>query len=531
MNAVRTLAPLLLLLLSTAPPLLAQHEHAHAGAGKLGRVVFPVSCAAAVGADFERGVAMLHSFWFGEAEKAFQAVAAADPQCAMAHWGIALARRGNPFAGAPAAANLTAGLAAAEQAVRLAAGAPPRERGYVDAVLAFYRGHEQRDHRTRMLAYEEAMRQLREHHPDDREATIFYAQAVIANAPPSDLKFERQQVAAGMLEPLFAQEPQHPGLAHYLIHAYDAPPLAERGLAAAQRYAGIAPAAPHALHMPSHIFTRRGLWDESIASNTAAAKAEGSSPGRVHPLDYLVYAYLQQGRDREAEAVARAAAATTGSSGYAPIMRYNALAMPARLVLERARWAEAARLPLPEAGTPPEFAAIARFARGVGAARSGQAAPARREAAELSALEQALTQRGDAYWATLVGAQRLAVEAWLARAERRDADALRLARQAADREETVEKHPVTPGPLLPARELLGDLLLELGHADDAQAAYEATLRHEPNRARTLYGAARAAERAGDRAAARAHYRALAKLMARADAERPERRAALSFRGR
>lgn len=523
----RALFALPVLLLPVPAP--AQDHAHHPPAGeRLGSVSFEVSCRPEVRAPFARGVAMLHSFWFAEAERAFGEVAAADPACAMAHWGVALAKRGNPYAGAPAAANLTEGLAAAERAAALQAGATPRERGYIEAVLTFYRGHGERDHRTRMQGYEEAMRRLRDQHPEDVEASIFYAQSVIANAPPTDMTFARQQVAAGILEPLFQRQPDHPGLAHYLIHAYDAPPLARRGLVAAARYSGIAPSAPHALHMPSHVFTRLGMWDESIDSNRRAAEAEGTSPGRVHPMDYLVYAYLQQGRDQAAGEVARGLSALSSSAGYSPIVRYNHFAIPARLLLERGRWAEAAALPMPQEQVGPEFLAVPRFTRAIGAARAGQPAAARTEAAELERLEAALRTRGDGYWPVIVRAQRLAVEAWIAHGEGRHAEADRLAAEAAALEETVEKHPVTPGPLLPARELQGDLLLVHGRPAEAQRAYEANLAREPNRARSLYGAALAAQRAGDRDAARTHFTALTRLMSAADPGRPELAEARAF---
>ena len=507
----------LALALLAAAPLRAQ-DHAHPAHGELGRVAFPSSCSAAAQPAFERGVAMLHSFWFDQAQRTFQEAAAADPACSMAQWGLAMTLLGNPFTGvSPSEAHLREALAAARAAVDGAR--TPRERAYAEAALALYQDYATVEHRARLRAHEEAMARVREAHPDDPEAAIFYARAVIANAPPSDLTFARQLHAAQILDPLFQAQPEHPGLAHYTIHAYDAPPIAQHGLDAARRYAGIAPAAPHALHMPSHIFTRLGYWDESIETNRRSAAAEPDSNAAVHPNDYLVYAYLQQGRDAEAERVIRRAVQNTDRF-YSSILGYNYAAMPARFVLERGRWAEAAALPL-SPGAPPHVEAITRFARGVGAARAGQAAAARAEVAALAALADSLAARRETYWATIVGAQRLAAEAWLARAEGDDERALRLAGEAAALEETVEKHPVTPGPLLPARELEGDLLMELGRAADARRAYEATLRREPNRARALFGAARAAEVAGDAPAARAHYQHLLEVMRAADPGRAE----------
>ena len=510
-----------------ALPLAAQEPHEHAPHEQVGRVQFPSSCNAAAQPVFERGVAMLHSFWFEEAQRTFLEAVAADPRCPMPHWGVAMTLLGNPFTGvSPAEAQLREALEHARHAVQLAAAATPREQAYADAVLALYRDYETVGHRDRLRAHEEAMDRVRQAHPDDPEAAIFYARAVIANAPPRDLTFARQLYAAQLLEPLFTERPDHPGLAHYTIHAFDAPPIADKGLAAARRYADIAPAAPHALHMPSHIFTRLGYWDESIDTNRRSAAAEPDSNAAVHPMDYMVYAYLQQGRDQAARRVVERAVQNPDRF-YGGIIGYNFAAMPARFALERGAWDEAAALKLPTAGAP-YVQAVTRFARAIGAARGGDPGAARAEAAALGVLLDSLQARRDEYWATIVGAQRLAADSWVAYAEGDHERALRLAREAADLEETVEKHPVTPGPLLPARELEGDMLLELGRAAEAQQAYEATLTREPNRARALFGAARAAERAGNAAAAREHYRALLAVMGAADAEREEPRLARAF---
>ena len=511
-----------------APTAAAQDAHAHGGdAERLGRVAFPNSCNAAARPLVERGVAMLHSFWFEQAQHTFQEAAAADPACAMAPWGVAMTLLGNPYAAAdPPPPRRRAALEAARKAVELARTATPRERGYADAALALYLDHETVPYRARMQAHEEALRRLREAVPDDPEAAIFHARAVIANAPPSDLTFARQRLAAGILEPLFGRQPDHPGLAHYLIHANDAPPIARLGLAAARRYADIAPSAPHALHMPSHIFTRLGYWDESIATNRRSAAAEPDSNAAVHPMDYMVYAYLQQGRDAEAKRVVDRVP-RTDSRAYAAVAGYNLVAMPARYALERGRWDEAAQLALP-AGVSPQVEAITRFARAVGAARGGRLDAVRAEIAALAVLRDSLAGRRDEYWATIVGAQRLAAEAWLARAAHDDARAVRLAREAAELEETVEKHPVTPGPLLPARELEGDLLLELRRPAEALRSYELTLRREPNRARTLFGAGRAAELAGNPTAAGRYFAEFLALMRNADPQRPEPAVARAF---
>jgi tetratricopeptide (TPR) repeat protein len=376
------------------------------------------------------------------------------------------------------------------------------------------------------VAHEAAMRAVHQAHPDDAEAAVFLARAAIANAPPTDLEYAKQLEAAALLEPLLGDRPDHPGLAHYIIHAFDAPPIAERGLEAARRYAEIAPDAPHALHMPSHIFTRLGHWDASIETNRRSAAAEPDSNAAVHPMDYLVYAYLQQGRDAEARRVVERAVQNPDRF-YGGIIGYNFAAMPARLALERGRWAEAAALRVPPSG-PAYVRAVTHFARAVGAARAGAAGNAAEDVDALAALRDSLSAAGDAYWATVVEAQRLASEAWLAHRGGAPEAALQLARQAAELEETVEKHPVTPGPLLPARELEGDLLLERGRPAEALAAYRATLRREPNRARALHGAARAAEEAGEARAAAEYYRQLLALMERADPERPEPAAARAF---
>ena len=520
----RTTAAFLTALLASSAA--AQHEH-HGGAEALGRVSFPTSCAASVQTDMDRAAAMLHSFWFDAAHKAFDTIAAKDPACGMAHWGVAMTLWGNPFVRQPIPAERQrAGLAAVERAVALASQASHREQMYIDAAAALWRGADTLDHLARLARHEHAMKALHEAHPDDAEAAMFYARAIIANAPPTDLEFKRQLVAASLLEPLFEKQPNHPGLAHYIIHTFDAPKLATHGLSAARRYAAIAPAAPHALHMPSHIFTRLGYWDESIETNRRSAAAGPDSNAAAHPNDYMVYAYLQQGRDAEAwQVITRSG--TAADRYYGDILGYNAAAMPARYALERSAWKEAAALPVPSKAAA-YVAAIPRFARAVGAARTGNRAQANAEIAELGALRDSLTAHNDAYWATIVEAQRLAASAWVAHAEGNDAGAVRLARQAADLEETVEKHPITPGPLLPARELEGDLLMELGRPALALRSYEATLAREPRRARALFGAGRAADMSGKKAAARAHYAELSRLMDKADASRVERKVAREF---
>jgi hypothetical protein len=516
-------------LLSSSAARAQEHKHP-AGQELVGRISFPVSCTPQVVALFERATAMLHSFWFQAAEAAYQRALAADPSCAMAHWGIAMTLLGNPFTRiAPPADAQSSALQAAERARALANDVSRREQLYADAVLALYRDWQSRPFAERLQRHEAAMQLVADSIPDDPEAQIFLARAMIANAPPDDLAFRRQLAAAALLEPIFVDQPEHPGLAHYLIHAFDAPSVAKNGLAAARRYADIAPAAPHALHMPSHIFTRLGYWEESIATNRRSANAEPDSNAAVHPMDYMVYAYLQLGRDTEAgQVVARAV--QIPDRFYQGTVGYNFAAMQARYVLERNRWAEAAELPVPQ-GAAPFVSAVTRFARALGAARSGRVAAARENSAALAALRDTLQQAADTYWATIVEAQRLASAAWLARAIRNDSAAIRLAREAAELEETVEKHPVTPGPLIPARELEGDLLFELERYSGALWSYARTLEREPRRARAIFGAAQAAERSGDTAQARRYYAELADLMRKADPERDEARVARAFLSR
>ena len=509
----------------------ATEDHAHAAEGsEVGRVAFATSCSADAQPAFEEAVAMLHSFWFDEAIATFREAARVDPDCAMAHWGEAMTLWGNPMTrAAPPEDRVAEAHAAIAQARALSDAITTRERLYIDAAAALYEGYPQIGHIQRMRAHEEAMLALMEAHPEDPEAAIFYGRIVVGNAPPDDLSYARQLHAAQILEPLFQEQPDHPGLAHYLIHAFDAPATAEEGLDAALRYADIAPAAPHALHMPTHIFTRMGYWEESIELNARSAQAEPVPDAAVHPLDYMVYAYLQLGRDREAgQIVSRAR--DISDTYYGGLLGYNFAAMQARYALERDRWADAAGIPLP-VGAETYVEAVARFARATGAARSGQAEAARSEIDALGALARRTREAGDEYWATVIDAQRLAASAWVTLASGDETEAVDLASRAADLEGTVEKHPVTPGPLLPARELLGDLLMEVGRPAEALAAYEGTLEVERNRARALYGAARAAEAAGDHETAGRHFASLLELLVSADEERPDLQAARAWNAR
>ena len=508
-----------------APTIARAQEHQHP-ADELGNVTFPTSCNAEAQSRMNRAVAMLHSFWFPEARKTFESMLAADPACGIAHWGIALTHFGNPMAEGSAAPGQAAGAAAARMAAQVGA-KDARDRAYIDAAAALYRDYATVDNRTRMVAYQAAMHSIVERYPADTEAKIFDALFTVATAPPTDLTFAQQKRAAAVLSALYREQPKHPGLAHYIIHAFDSPPLAALALDAARQYAAIAPAAPHALHMPSHTFTRLGYWNESISTNRRSADLEPAPGGKSHPLDYMVYAYLQQGRDAQAlKAIQEIGGNTSGEYIAGSLGSYNALAMPARYALERDDWAAAAALKVSATATP-SAKAVTHFARGLGAARSGQAALARQEVAALEKLVADLIAQKDAYWSHLVDAQRMAVGAWVAHAEGRHAEATQLARAAADKEELVEKHPVTPGPLIPARELLGDILMVHNQPAAALEAYEATLKREPNRARTLTGAARAAKAAGNRDAARRYYAALIAVLD-PSSTRPELKEATQF---
>lgn len=496
------------------------------GADGLGAVNFTVSCADAAQTKFHRAMALYHSFDWPRGKAAFEEIARLDPRCGMAQWGLAMVAADNPF-GWPISMKIEDGAEAIQKAQDIGA-ATPRERDYIAALAVLYKDHATVPHRQRALAYEQAMEQLAATYPDDVEAKILSALVISANHDLNDKTFTRPLKAAALLGPLFAAYPQHPGVAHYLIHSYDYPPIASKGLEAAKRYAGIAPDASHAHHMPSHIFTRVGLWRASVASNQASvAAAKGDALYTLHGWDYMTYAYLQMAEDAKAEKVeaeARAFGALQKASFGA---LFGAAAIPARLMLERGRWADAASLALPanvsaeDWQRAPQAEAINVFARALGAARSGNAAGARQEIARLYALQQVLTERQLAYWAEQVEVQAQVASAWALRAEGKNDEALAAMRAAADHEDQTEKHAVTPGPLMPARELLGDLLLELGRPAEALAQYDASIAKEPNRFRGLYGAGLAAEGAGDRARARGYFEKLAALCVEADSTRPE----------
>ncbi len=505
-------------------------EHGHGTAEQLGHVTFPVTCSPAAQQRFARAMAVLHSFWWEEAPRAFGAVLAADSTCAMAHWGLAMSAWGNAFAGGPSADELRAGTASAQRAARLG-GKTPREAGFIAAVGALYRDAPTLTNAQRLEVYADTMARVYRDHSGDEEVAIYYALSLVTTAPRSDTTFANQKRAAAILNPLFVRHPDHPGLAHYIIHANDSPRLAFLGLDAARRYAAIAPSAPHAQHMPSHIFIRLGLWDETIGSNQKAVDAglayartmglAGIPYEQFHALDYMVYGYLQEGKDSAARRVVATAQALTEIRVPTVIGGYNRVAMEARMLLERGDWARAALLPVRGDSVALVTQALSRFARAIGAARSGARDQAAAEIRALDSIATVLEFRKESYWARAVGTRGDVARAWVMFAAGDTARALAFAHAAADREDLIEKHPITPGELLPARELEADMHFTAGHYAAARAAYQVTLLREPHRARSLFGAARAAELAGDRAAAVAGYREYLALMHRADGDRPE----------
>jgi len=528
MTSLLTITFTLLALLAIAGPVGA--------ADQLGEVSFTTSCAPAVQKDFNRAVALLHSFWFDAGGKAFAAVAQADPTCAMAHWGTAMIKLGNPLAIPTMPKALEEGAAAIQRA-KAANPRTPRERAYIEALETFYRDSDKVDHRMRALAYEKAMEQVAQKYSDDREAAVFYALSLNMTALPTDKTYANQLKAAAILEKAFAEQPQHPGVAHYLIHSYDYPPIANKGLDAARRYAAIAPASPHARHMPSHVFTRVGAWQESIDSNRTSAQV-ADQPQKLHAQDYMVYGYLQLGQDAAARKVLDEVRAIPTITMEGPLVfasGYAMAAIPARYAIERGQWSEAAALTLPASEFQwskfPEAEALVIYARALGAARTGKPAVARQDVERLDGLYTALTGMKKGYWAGEVDVQRQIVKAWAARAEGKTDEAIRLMSAAADADDATEKHIVSPGRLVPARELLGEMLLEANRPAEALAAFEGSQKREPNRFRGYLGAARAAKAAGDTARARTNYQELVSLTAKADTERPEIKEAKAFLGR
>jgi tetratricopeptide (TPR) repeat protein len=497
------LAPILL----CAPiALLADDTHSHheyPDLGNIGTAHLETSCNAAAQKEIDRGVALIHSFWYIEAERSFRRAADADAECGIAWWGVAMSNL-HPIWAPPTADELRSGKEAADHAREVGA-KTVREKAYINAINTFYADSDTLDHKTRMVAYERAMADVERGNAKDREAAIFHALALIGIASPNDKTYASQKEAAAILNRVLPEEPEHPGVAHYLIHSLDYPELAELALPAARVYAQLAPGSPHALHMPSHIFTRLGLWDESIASNLASAEKAHryvalTMPGaasfdELHAIDYLVYAYLQQGRIEEARTLVEKTASVTAIDNPTNFAAAFAIgAVPARFALERRQWKEAAALTVPAIvawDKTPYAEANIHFARGVGGARSGDLPVARDAIARLAAIHQALLDQKNSYWAEQVEIQRLASSAWLARAEEKDEEAMKLMRAAADLEATTEKHPVTPGAILPAREQLAEMLLDRGKHDEALAEAQRVLRDAPNRRNAALLVARA----------------------------------------
>lgn len=502
-------AILLSLLLSLCSGVYAQNEHgAHPIPEKLGAVSFPESCSAQVQSNFNRGVALLHSFTYVPAAEAFQAVAQKDPGCAMAHWGLAMSYYHQLWS-PPAPDELAKGRQELERAQQL--GSNAQEKEYIAAASLFFA--QEGNFASRAGRYRDAMEALAQRHPEDVEAQIFYALALLGTASPQDKTHANQKKAAAILEPLYKKYPQHPGISHYLIHAYDNAELASRGLKAAREYSAIAPSAPHALHMPSHIFTRLGMWSDSVKSNQAAraaARKQGDLGEELHAMDYLVYALLQQGRDREAASLVQELQAMTRDPGADFKASYAVTAMPVRYAVERKQWPEAVKCASP-AGSPPHVAAVAAWARALGHARAGDANAAKVELQSLQRLAEQLRSSGNQYWAGQVQIQAEEAGAWIALAEHNNDEAVAVMTKAADEEDAVEKLPVTPGPVVPAREQLGDLLAQLGRPEAALAAYEKSLQDAPGRRGALEGARDSARAAGLKSKSSSYEAALKNL--------------------
>ena len=512
------------LTLSTSQPLRAQDDVDQ----QLGSVHFKTSCNEVAQRRFDRAMRYQHSYWYINAKGIFDEVIEADPTCAIAYWGIALTLMDNPHNAIPRP-NLAPGLAAITKAKEMGA-KTERERDYIDALMVMYADYDKIPHVQRMRALRDAQAQVAAKYPDDDEAQIAYAITLNTSADLNDKTYAQQTKGAAILEPLSKRLPQHPGVTHYLIHLYDYPATAQKGLDAANRYAKIAPAAPHAQHMPSHIYTRVGYWKESIESNAAsvnAAKAEKSVGNYLHAQDYMVYAHLQLAQDKAARAVMDEMAKETDFKATVAAADYALAASPARYAIERGDWDAASQLAVRPSGL--NFAmAISHFARALGAARSGKPEAAKADIQKLAELRDKLREAKDNYWSEIVDIQRQVATAWVLHAEGKFDEALKAMSAAADAEDKTEKHVITPGPLAPARELYGHMLLDRGMAKEALAAFEATKAKEPNRFQAYAGAARAAEKLGDKTAARQNYQQLVTLTANADAERREVVAAKTY---
>jgi tetratricopeptide (TPR) repeat protein len=521
MKSVNLVVLLTILSLVSAPVVTAQEKVTE----QLGKVTFPTSCDPKVQAQFERGVAMLHSYWFTEGGKVFDAIAKQDPNCVMAYWGYAVNLLGNSLSSPPSAKAAQMAWDALEKA-RAVGAKTQRESDWIEALSAYYRDHDKVSVDDRLLAYTKAMEQLTQRYPDDFEAWAYYALTLQASAPKTDKTYANQLKSAAILEKLFKQNPQHPGVSHYLIHAYDYPPLADKGIEAARRYAGIAPAAPHARHMPSHIYSMVGLWEESIASNRSALQVQSDY---YHATDFMVYAHLQLAQDAKAKALIDELFNVSNDE----ILRRQTLptfaldVIPARYVLERADWKGAAALPVVSRQRV-AAQSLVRFTRGLGMARSGDVTEAKREIEAIQGFKTTLEKAKDAYWAARSEEQILAVSAWVALAEGSREQAVKFMRAAADGEDGSVKHVSMENRLYPMRELFAELLLETGQAALALRDFEAALKENPNRYRGLYGAARAAEAAGDQEKAAAYFAKLVTLSKNADTDRPEIAQAQTF---
>jgi tetratricopeptide (TPR) repeat protein len=509
---------------------------------RLGEVNFPISCGPTAQAQFNRAVAMQHSFFFPETVKAFTAIAEKEPSCAMAHWGVAISQRPNPLVGPFPGDVLKRGWEAIEKA-RASSQTTERESAWIEALAAFYQDYATAPQGTRTANYEAAMARLSARYPDDAEAVIFYALALNEAADPADKTYAKQLKAADMLEQLVSKYPNHPGIPHYIIHSYDYPELAARGAIAAARCAQLAPAAPHALHMPSHIFSTLGMWEEVISSDRAsddltmaytarvnpqAATDRAENPARYHSLDFLTNAYLQLGQDQQAKGIVDA---RNSVAEFPTNFRYSGhtafAAIPVRYAFERAAWAEAAALAIPK--TPfAQAEAITWFGRAIGSSRSGELAKATEAVDQLRALKDRLAKANDAYWMGQVAIQEQAAGAWIALAEGRKAEAIAYMRQAADLEDRSGKHVAMENRLSPIRELLGELLIEAKEPAQALKEFETSLRNNPNRYRSFAGAAKAAEQAGDRVQAKVYYEKLIALAGNADTPRPDLVAAKQY---
>jgi tetratricopeptide (TPR) repeat protein len=506
-----------------------QHQHGGMAPKDIGTVSFETSCNPAVKTQFNEAVALLHSFWFAEARAIFESVLKTDPNCAMSYWGIALTHWGNPFAGQRSPQTIATGKAVIDKG--LATGSPtPREKGYIEAVAILFSSNDVTNQRQRVLDYEKAMGRVSVANKADVEARIFWALSIAQAASPTDKTFARNLQAAEMLEPLYKQMPNHPGIAHYIIHTYDVPALAQKALPAARAYADIAPAVPHALHMPSHTFTRVGFWKESVATNTRSAAEAEKTNGigeAMHARDYMTYAFLQMGMDAQAKEnvghavrLASMGGGTQGAAGAGP-NTFALAAIPARYAMERQQWAEAAMLEPRPAPNTPYTEAITHFVRAIGAARAGRPVDAAADVDKLAALRDREIEMKDEYWSSQVNIQRLGADSWVMFAKGMKDAALKQMRETADMEDLTDKSAVTPGPIAPARELLGFMLLENNQPKEALVEFEAVMKKEPNRFLAIYGAGKAAEGAKQASKAKGYYKQLVEMCKDAGTERPE----------